>query len=95
MRGGPGGEGSATRPDGRPADFFLALFGVFLGFFFGVSFGVVFFSLLDGSKTVSEPNTAPTWALFWDHLGPSFGNIWVLFWHLNLRPFSKRFLIDF
>ena len=55
--------------------FFWALFGVFLGFFFGVSFGVVFSSLLDGSKTVSEPNMAPTWADF----GAMLERFWSIF----------------
>ena len=41
--------------------------------------------------TQHGPNLGP----FWDHVGQFFGHIWVLLWHLNLRPFSKRFLAHF
>ena len=48
----------------------------FLGPFFVVVFGVVFSSLLDGSKTILEPNMAqlepmlePCWPLFGTFLG--------------------------
>ena len=54
-----------------------------------------FFSPLDTSRTILEPNMTPTWVQFatmLDHFSDIFG---VLFWHLNIRSFLRRFLIDF
>ena len=54
-----------------------------------------FFSPLDTSRTILEPNMTPTWTKFGamlDHFSDIFG---LLFWHLNIRSFLRRFLIDF
>ena len=95
MRGGPGGEGGPIAPDGRPADFFFALFGVFFGFFFRCRFRCRFLCALERLQDGSGAQHGPNLGRFWSHVGASLEHFWVLFCSLHLRYIGKRFLIDF
>ena len=72
----------------------VSVFGVFL-MLFSVCFSVSFFFALGRAQDDFGTQHGPNLGSFWDHLGELFGHIWVLLWHPNLRPFSKRFLAHF
>ena len=52
--------------------------------------GLALGRLYDGFGAQHGPNLGP----FWSQVGHFLGHFWVLFWHLNLRSFWRRFLID-
>ena len=81
----------SSRPGASPDRGFSILFLIL----FSNGLWDAFFSPLDTSRTILEPNMTPTWTKFGamlDHFSDIFG---LLFWHLNIRSFLRRFLIDF
>ena len=58
-------------------------FALFLVSFVGLAFGVLSCALLDGSKTVPEPNMAPT--------GVDFGAMLGIFWSIFGCSFALFF----
>ena len=80
----------ASRPGASPDRGFSILFLIL----FSNGLWDAFFSPLDTSRTILEPNMTPTWTKFGtmlDHFSDMFG---LLFWHPNIRSFLRRCLID-